>query len=122
MKRQGFLTVLRVVYAGVAVAILLWVVLSDWLAVPANREANIALFFLMAILTLPAGIVVVALLTHPASPVAAISLAIFADRFAEAVGTWVVMFAAGWLQWFILVPWLVSTVNRWRAKRRAASA
>ena len=122
MSNRGFVTVLRVVYAIVTVVILVWILLDDSLSASSNREPNIALSVLMAILTFPAGVVFVLCLTHAPSPVSPLLLSLFANRYVEALGIWSLMFFAGWVQWFLLVPWLLRTISRWRADRRGAGA
>lgn len=80
-----------------------------------NSDADLLLGYAMLTLSFPLGLVLAAGLSLLAQVAHAATGYVFQTSYASIVVTWLVFFVAGYMQWFVLLPWL------WR-KRKAKRA
>ena len=110
-------------WLGAMVAALVAVVTGYWSNVPSTREPSVAFLSFLLAMSFPLGYLGFFLLGLLADLLAVLSLqGVFANRFSEVIVLWVGLTAVGWLQWFVLVPWLVRALRkRLRARGQRAA-
>ena len=79
-----------------------------------NSDADLLLGYAMLTLSFPLGLVLAAASSLLGQIVYAATGHIFTTSYASLVVTWLVFFIAGYLQWFVLLPWLW---RKWKARQ-----
>lgn len=83
-----------------------------------NSDADLLLGYAMLALSFPLGLAIAVALGLLGKVAYATTGYVFTTSYMSIAVTWLVFFAAGYLQWFVLLPWLW---RKWKA-RRAQSA
>ena len=84
-----------------------------------NSDADLLLGYAMLTLSFPLGLVLAAALSLLGQIAYAITGYVFTTSYASIAVTWLLFFIAGYLQWFVLLPWLW---RKWKAKRTGSTA
>ena len=77
-----------------------------------SRESSLALLAVLVILSFPAGLLgafavgFISDITHGTA-----MAVLFDNAYLEAIITWGVITTVGWIQWFVLLPWLVRRIK-----------
>lgn len=79
-----------------------------------NSDADMLLGYTMLTLTFPLGLVLAAALSLLGQIAYATTGYVFTTSYASIAVTWLVFFVAGYLQWFVLVPWLW---RKWKGRQ-----
>jgi hypothetical protein len=114
MRVRGFIGTLQIVFVFVCLLVLGVVLVANWSTPMDNCEPNIGLGWLMSALTFPFGPATISFLGNHTQ----FLLSMCANRMLYALEAWVLMFAMGWLQWFVVIGWSISRVSRWYRARQ----
>lgn len=79
-----------------------------------NSDADLLLGYAMLTLSFPLGLVLAAALSLLGQIAYATTGYVFTTSYASIAVTWLVFFVAGYLQWFVLLPWLW---RKWKVRR-----
>lgn len=79
-----------------------------------NSDADLLLAYAMLTLSFPLGLVLAAALSLLGKIAYATTGYVFTTSYSSIVVTWIGFFVAGYVQWFVLLPWLRRT---WKTRR-----
>ena len=80
-----------------------------------NSDAELLLGYGMLVLSFPLSVVMTTVLGVLARALCESTGYVFATSYVSMSVAWLLLFAIGYLQWFVLVPWLW---QRWTARRQ----
>lgn len=84
-----------------------------------NSDADLLLAYAMLSLSFPSGLVIAISLGLLGQIAYAITGYVFTTSYASIAVDWLIAFVAGYVQWFVLLPWLW---RKWNAKRASGAA
>lgn len=79
-----------------------------------NSDADLLLGYAMLTLSFPLGLIVAASFSILGQVAYATTGYVFTTSYVSITVTWLIFFVAGYVQWFVLLPWLC---RKWKARR-----
>jgi hypothetical protein len=84
-----------------------------------NSDADLLLAYAMLALSFPLGLVIAAAASLLGQIAYTMAGYVFTTSYASIIVTWLVFLAAGYVQWFLLLPWLW---RKWKARQARSAA